>query len=140
MNPFTENDPVKSALLKTTSPPEQTGPSLFTKIEGAAGCTLTLPAIADAQAGWNCRVIVSTVTTSNNYIVTELTSADTNKIVSHMGILEIDNEDDGLHSAAHTTITFEGTPAKGDYIEILCDGTFYYAKGLGVSDDFVAVA
>jgi len=109
-------------------------------LDAAAGCTLTLPAIADAQAGWNCRVVVSTVTTSNNYIVTVLTSADTNKIVSHMGILEIDTADDGLHSAAHTTITFEGTPAKGDYIEILCDGTFYYAKGLGVSDDFVAVA
>ena len=109
-------------------------------LDAAAGCTLTLPAIVDAQAGWNCRVVVSTVTTSNNYIVTELTSADTDKIVSHMGILEIDTADDGLHSAAHTTITFEGTPAKGDYIEILCDGTFYYAKGLGVSDDFVAVA
>ena len=108
-------------------------------LDAAAGCTLTLPAIVDAQAGWNCRVVVSTVTTSNNYIVTELTSADTNKIVSHMGILEIDTADDGLHSAAHSVITFEGTPAKGDYIEIICDGTFYYAKGLGVSDDFVAL-
>jgi hypothetical protein len=105
-----------------------------------SGLTLTLPAIADAQEGWNCRVTVSTVTTSNNYIITEKTASDTDKIVSHMAIMEIDTNDDGLHSAAHTTITFEGTPAKGDYVEIVCDGTFYYAKGLGVSDDFVALA
>ena len=109
-------------------------------LDAAAGCTLTLPAIADAQEGWNCRITVSTVTTSNNYIITEKTASDTNKIVSHMSLLELDSGDDGLHNAAHTTITFEGTPAKGDYVEILCDGTFYYAKGLGVSDDFVAVA
>tara|TARA_R100000808_G_C2042977_1_gene81756 strand:+ start:101 stop:523 length:423 start_codon:yes stop_codon:yes gene_type:complete len=109
-------------------------------LDAAAGLTLTLPAISDAQEGWHCRVTVSTVTTSNNYIITEKTASDTDKIVSHMAILEIDTSDDGLHSAAHTTITFEGTPAKGDYVEIICDGTFYYAKGLGVSDDFVAVA
>jgi len=108
-------------------------------LDAAAGCTLTLPAIVDAQAGWNCRVVVSTVTTSNNYIVTELVGTDANKIVSHMSLLELDSGDDGLHSAAHSVITFEGTPAKGDYIEIICDGTFYYAKGLGVSDDFVAL-
>ena len=108
-------------------------------LDAAAGCTLTLPAIVDAQKGWNCRVVVSTVTTSNNYIVTELVGTDTNKIVSHMSLLELDTGDDGLHNAAHSIITFEGTPAKGDYIEIICDGTFYYAKGLGVSDDFVAL-
>ena len=109
-------------------------------LDAAAGLTLTLPAISDAQEGWHCRVTVSTVTTSNNYIITESTGSDTDKIVSHMSIMEIDSGDDGLHSAAHTTITFEGTPAKGDYCEIYCDGTFYYAKGLGVSDDFVALA
>ena len=106
----------------------------------ATGCTLTLPAVADAQEGWNCKVVVGTVTTSNNYIVTEKTASDTNVIISHMDILEIDSGDDGLHSAGHTTITFEGTPALGDHCEIFCDGTKYYAVGLGVSDDFVAIA
>ena len=105
-----------------------------------AGFTVTLPSVADAGAGWYCEMVVKTVTTSNNYIVTEKASADTNKICSHMGILEIDDTDDGLHNAAHTTITFEGTPAKGDKIRIFCDGTFFYATGQGVSDDFVALA
>ena len=105
-----------------------------------AGFTVTLPSVADAGAGWYADFIVQTVTTSNNYIITEKTSADTNKICSHMSILEIDDTDDGLHNAAHTTITFEGTPAKGDRVRIECDGTFFYATGLGVSDDFVALA
>jgi len=105
-----------------------------------AGFTVTLPSVADAGAGWYADFIVQTVTTSNNYIITEKTSADTDKICSHMSILEIDDTDDGLHNAAHTTITFEGTPAKGDRVRIECDGTFFYATGLGVSDDFVALA
>ena len=100
---------------------------------------IVLPAAATAGLGWNARFVVSTVTTSNNYVITELTSSDTNKIVSHMSILEIDDTDDGLHSAAHTIITFEATPAKGDFVDITCDGSFFYATGLGVSDDFVAL-
>lgn len=106
----------------------------------AAGFTVTLPAVADAEAGWFCEFVVGTVTTSNNYIITEKTSADTDVIISHMSILEIDTNDDGLHSAGHTTITFESTPALGDKVRIFCDGSKYYASGLGVSDDFVALA
>ena len=109
-------------------------------MNAAAGATLTLPAIADAQEGWNCTVTVATVTTSNNYIITEKTASDTNKIVSLMQILEIDSGDDGLTNTGHTTITFEGTPALGDHVKITCDGSTWYAVGLGVSDDFVALA
>ena len=109
-------------------------------MNAAACATLTLPAISDAQEGWNCTVTVATVTTSNNYIITEKTSDDTNKIVSLMSILEIDSGDDGLTNTGHTTITFEGTPALGDQVRITCDGSKWYAVGLGVSDDFVALA
>ena len=109
-------------------------------MNAAAGATLTLPAVADAQEGWNCTVTVATVTTSNNYIITEATASDTNIIISLMSILEIDTNDDGLTDTGHTTITFEGTPALGDHVRITTDGTKYYAVGLGVSDDFVALA
>ena len=109
-------------------------------LNSATGLTLTLPAVADAQEGWNCKVVVGTVTTSNTYIITEKTADDTNVIVSHMSIMEIDSGDDGLHSTGHTTITFEGTPAIGDHFELFCDGSKYYATGMGVSDDFVVIA
>ena len=109
-------------------------------LNAAAGLTLTLPAVADALEGWNCRVVVGTVTSSNAYIVTEKTADDTNVIISHFLGMEIDTGDDGLHSTGHTTVTFEGTPALGDHIQIFCDGTKYYATGMGVSDDFVVIA
>tara|TARA_R100000322_G_scaffold36624_1_gene23295 strand:+ start:307 stop:990 length:684 start_codon:yes stop_codon:yes gene_type:complete len=110
-------------------------------LNAAAGLSsIKLPSAASAGAGWNAKFVVATVTTSNNYVITENTAADTDKIVSHMSILEIDDTDDGLHSAGHTTITFEGTPALGDFVEITCDGTRFFATGLGVSDDFVALA
>ena len=109
-------------------------------MDAAAGLSaIVLPAAATAGSGWNAKFVVSTVTTTNNYVITELTSSDTNKIVSHMSLLELDSGDDGLHSAGHTIITFEGTPALGDHVDIHCNGTNFFATGLGVSDDFVAL-
>ncbi len=109
-------------------------------LDAAAGLTLTLPAIADAQEGWNCRVTVSTVTTSNNYIITEKTSADTNIITSQFLEAETDTNDDGPHSAGHTTVTFQGTPTLGDKCSIFCDGTRYYVSGVTQDDEGVALA
>ena len=109
-------------------------------MNAAAGATLTLPAVADAQEGWNCTVTVATVTTSNNYIITEKTSDDTNIIISLMSILEIDSGDDGLTNTGHTTITFEGTPALGDHVRITCDGSKWYVQGACSADGGVAGA
>ena len=134
---FGVRDNVQSLTADYQALPGDSGKHFY--LNAAAGLTLTLPAIADAQEGWNCTVTVATVTTSNNYIITEKTSDDTNKILSLMSILEIDTNDDGLTDTGHTTITFEGTPALGDHVEINCDGSKWYAVGLGVSDDFVAL-
>tara|TARA_R100000030_G_scaffold93316_1_gene79362 strand:- start:51 stop:770 length:720 start_codon:yes stop_codon:yes gene_type:complete len=119
--------------------PADSGKTFF--LNAAAGLSaIKLPAAATAGAGWNAKFVVATVTTSNNYVITEDTASDTDVIISQMSILEIDDGDDGLDSAGHTTITFEGTPALGDHVEIECDGSKFYAKGLGKSDDFVALA
>jgi|TARA_R100000458_G_scaffold48837_1_gene48127 hypothetical protein len=119
--------------------PADSGKTFF--LNAAAGLSaIKLPAAATAGAGWNARFVVATVTTSNNYVITEDTASDTDVIISQMSILEIDTNDDGLDSAGHTTITFESTPALGDHVEIECDGTKFYAKGLGKSDDFVTLA
>ena len=109
-------------------------------LNAAAGLTLTLPAVSDAQEGWNCEVVVGTVTTSNAYIVTEKTASDTNVIVSQFLEAETDTADDGPHDAGHTTITFQGTPTKGDKLRIFCDGTNYYASGVTQDDGGVVLA
>jgi hypothetical protein len=97
-----------------------------------AGFTLTLPAIADAGAGWYADIVVKTVTTSNQYIITEKTSADTNKICA-IG-LEAATTGAQISNAGFTTMTFDATPTKGDKISIYCDGTFYYATVITAAD------
>ena len=109
-------------------------------LNAAAGLTLTLPSVANAQAGWNCEVVVATVTTSNNYIITELTSADTDVIIAQGLEGEVDTSDDGPYSAGCTTITFQGTPSLGDKLKIFCDGTKYYASIVTQDDAGVALA
>ena len=100
-------------------------------LNAAAGLTVTLPAVADALDGWNAVFVVATVTTSNNYILTEKTASDTNVIISHLVEMA---DTAGPTNTGHTTITFAGTPALNDRVEIFCDGTKYYAVGLGVAD------
>lgn len=109
----------------------------------AGGITLTLPAIADAGNGWWCKVICGiTVTGTADHVITELTTSDTNVLVSHFVELETDTATDGPHSAGHTSIVFEGSGSakmtQGDFVEIICDGTNYYCQGV-VKLDEVAV-
>ena len=111
-------------------------------LDAAAGLTLTLPAVADAQEGWTCRVYVSTNISSNTGVITEKTSADTNIIVTN-GIveLEVDTGTDGLYNAGHTTISFaDGVAVKGDWVDLLCDGTNWYAKGATNADGGATLA
>jgi hypothetical protein len=100
-------------------------------LNAAAGLTVTLPTVADAQEGWHCTLIVGTVTTSNNYIITESTGTDTDVIISHLVEMA---DTAGPTNTGHTTITFASTPALNDRVEIFCDGSKYYAVGLGVAD------
>ena len=104
----------------------------------AAGFTVTLPAIADAEAGWFCELFVGTVTTSNNYIITEKTSDDTDKIVAFG--LEVATTGAQIYSAGCTTITFQATPSLGDHVRIFCDGSRYIAKSITQDDAGVAFA
>ncbi len=105
-----------------------------------AGFTVTLPAVADAGAGWYCEMVVKTVTTSNAYVITEKTASDTNKICTQGYEGEVDTGDDGPLNAAHTLITFQGTPTKGDKVRIFCDGTFFYATVFTQDDGGVVLS
>ena len=119
--------------------PADSGKTFF--LNAAAGLSaIKLPAAATAGAGWNARFTVATVTTSNNYVITEDTASDTDVIISQFLEAEVDTSDDGPHSAGHTTITFQATPTLGDYVDIECDGTKFYATGVTQDDAGVALA
>jgi len=111
-------------------------------LNSATEFTTTLPSVSDAGAGWHCKFIVKAAPSGADYIITEKTSADTNIIVTN-GIveLEVDTNTDGLFDAGHTTISFaDGVAVKGDWIDVLCDGTNFYVKGATNADGGITLA
>lgn len=113
--------------------------TIFILNKAAGGITLTLPGVASAGKGWWIKVICgTTVTGTVDHVITEDTSADTNVLVSHFVELEVDDGEDGGHIAGHTSIVFEngGSPkmTKGDFVEIIGDGTNYYCNGMVLLD------
>mgnify|MGYP003117452960 CR=1 FL=1 len=110
-------------------------------LDDAAGFTLTLPAVATAGAGWNCKVIVGTNCTSNSYIITELTSSDTDVLVTQINELETDDTEDGPSSTGHTTITLgNALDTVGDTFDIVCNGSKFFIQGTVKLDGGAALA
>jgi len=100
----------------------------------AAGFTVTLPTIAQAGAGWNCRFLVGTSPTTA-YIITEDAAADTNAMIGEVAELEVDTADDGPYSAAFTQVNFVANVAVvGDFIDVFCDGTSFFVRGTTNAD------
>jgi hypothetical protein len=107
----------------------------------AAGFTVTLPSIASVPPGWYCKIVVGTNCTSNDYIITENTTYDTNIIVSQINELETDTNTDGPSSTGHTTITLpNATDTVGDTFDIWSNGTNYFVQGTTKLDDGAQLA
>ena len=111
-------------------------------LNSATEFTVTLPAIADAGSGWRCKVVVKAAPSGADYVITEKAANDTNKIITNgINELEVDTADDGPSNTGHTTISFaDGVAIAGDWVEIFCDGTNYYATGQTKADGGIALA
>ena len=117
--------------------PSDSGKVLF--LNATSEFTTTLPSAADAGAGWNCKFIVKAAPSGAAYVVTEKTADDTNIIITN-GINEL-TDTVGPSNTGHTTITFaDGVAIAGDYVELLCDGTNYYATGQTKADGGITLA
>ena len=102
---------------------------------------MTLPAVADAQDGWNCSIYIATNISSNTGVITEKTSADTDVIIAQFVELEVDTADDGPSSTGCTTLTFANAlDTVGDNLHIVCDGSKYYVTGSTKLDGAVTAA
>ena len=110
-------------------------------LNAATEFTTTLPSAAEAGLGWNCRFIVKAAPASADYVITEKASVDTDKIVVNgINELEVDTGDDGPYSAGCTNVAFkDGVAVAGDWIEIKCDGTYFYVTGQTNADGGIAV-
>ena len=111
-------------------------------LNSATEFTTTLPSVSEAGAGWNCKIIVKAAPSSADYVITEKTASDTNVIITNgINELEVDTTNDGPSNTGHTTITFaDGVAIAGDYVELLCDGTNYYATGQTKADGGITLA
>jgi hypothetical protein len=108
--------------------------TIFVLNLAAGGIDVTLPAVADAGQGWWIKVLCgTTVTGTANHTIVEDTGSDTDILITQINELETDTTEDGPSSTGHTTITFNNgsTPkmTKGDFVEIVCDGTNFYCHG-----------
>ena len=89
---------------------------------GAAGKAITLPAVADVTAGWNCRFIVGQAFATTDWIITATAA------IMVGGVNEL-TDSVGPSTIAGTTINIElGAETIGDYIDFVCDGTKMYFR------------
>jgi len=122
-------------LTATTSlTPGDSGKVFF--LNSATEFTTTLPSVADAGAGFNVKFIVKAAPSSANYVISEKAASDTNVIiVNGINELEVDTEDDGVSNTGCTFINFiDSVAIAGDWVELICDGTNWYATGQTKAD------
>jgi len=98
--------------------------------------TTTLPAIADAGLGFTVEFIVMGAPLGANYVITELATADTNKLNTN-GIIEgeVDTGTDALYNNAHTFVNFiQSIAVRGDRARFRCDGYYWLVDGYTKAD------
>ena len=110
-------------------------------LDAAAGCTVTLPSVAEAGKGWWVRFVISTNVSSNTLVITEKTSEDTDVLVGGINELEVDTSDDGPSTTGATTITIaNAADTVGDFVEFVCDGSKFYFHGQTKLDGCMTIA
>lgn len=92
-------------------------------VEQDSAYTITLPLAADAGAGWNAKFVVSQVA-ANKVTIANNTSENT---IVGMTV----GADGGAGNSAESAVDEIGIISGaqlGDTVELVCDGTYYYAK------------
>ena len=108
---------------------------VFTLSSTAGACEITLLPAASLVEGWNCKLIVKEDTPTG-----VITVAAGSAIIDLVGK---DSGGDAGVSTAGTAVSniLIGVAAKqGDYINILCDGSTYYAECLSSTDDSITTS
>jgi hypothetical protein len=90
-------------------------------LSAAAGATITLPAL---KSGVHFKFIVGAAFATTNWVVA---SAEASKI---QGVLVVNGA--SVDAADEDQINFvNSAETVGDHIELICDGTYWYASGVG---------
>ena len=103
---------------------------VFTLSSTAGACEITLLPAASLVKGWNCKLIVKEDTPTG--VIT---------VAAGSAIIDLVMKDSGgnaSNSTAGTAVSniLIGTATKqGDYINLICDGSTYYAEAMSSTDD-----
>tara|TARA_R100001460_G_scaffold14442_2_gene32328 strand:- start:1407 stop:1835 length:429 start_codon:yes stop_codon:yes gene_type:complete len=92
-------------------------------VEQDSAYEITLPLAADAGAGWNAKFVVSQVA-ANKVTIANNTSEDT---IVGMTVGADGSAGSSAESAVDEIGIISGAQL-GDTVELVCDGTYYYAK------------
>ena len=90
-------------------------------LNAAAGGTVTLPAL---KAGVNFKIIVGATAPTTIWIIASAEGDNISGVMTVNGALVAAVAEDFINFAANTAVA-------GDSIELECDGTGWYVKGLG---------
>ena len=108
---------------------------VFTLSSTAGACEITLLPAASLVEGWNCKLIVKEDTPTG--VIT---------VAAGSAIIDLVMKDSGgnaSNSTAGTAVSniLIGVAAKqGDYINLICDGSTYYAECLLSTDDSITTS
>ena len=108
---------------------------VFTLSSTAGACEITLLPAASLVKGWNCKLIVKE-DTPTGVITVAAGSAIIDLVMKDLG-------GNASNSTAGTAVSniLIGTAAKqGDYINLICDGSTYYAECLSSTDDSITTS
>ena len=111
-------------------------------INVAAGCTVTLPSVANgvAKSGYEVEFVIGTNVTSNTFTITE-GAGDTNIIRVQTFESDVTAAGAAATSTGCTNIIFaNAADTVGDGARLWCDGTNWYATPHAAADACVTVS
>jgi len=95
----------------------------------------TLPTAADAGAGWNAKFILKTAGGNAVKVIPDATEDTLIGMIPSADGAAAESAESGVDEI----IWVASTAAAGDWVEIICDGTNFYATGQGALDGFAAL-
>ena len=108
---------------------------VFTLSSTAGACEITLLPAASLVEGWNCKLIVKE-DTPTGVITVAAGSAIIDLVMKDLG----GNASNSTAGTAVSNILIGVAAKQGDYINILCDGSTYYAECLSSTDDSITTS
>lgn len=102
-------------------------------VSGASARTITLPAL---QEGLNFRFIVDEDTPTADITISGATAQ---KIYGNLGIASVTDETNRVVCAGVDSVVIDTTALKGDYLDFICDGSFWYVSGMSKQGGFTTV-